>query len=71
MPCYMLCEPEDGVFMRNSMNSNVCMLYDKNGINTSCFKTRAAHPLSRESIAVSMIVEEIIVLLTLTEVTSF
>ncbi|EFL6128517.1 DUF1076 domain-containing protein, partial [Escherichia coli] len=50
-----LCEPEDGVFMRNSMNSNVCMLYDKTAL-IHLVKTRAAHPLSRESIAVSMIV---------------
>ncbi|EKK0890419.1 DUF1076 domain-containing protein, partial [Escherichia coli] len=50
-----LCEPEDGVFMRNSMNSNVCMLYDKMAL-IYLVKTRAAHPLSRESIAVSMIV---------------
>ncbi|EMC9155072.1 T3SS effector NleG family protein, partial [Shigella sonnei] len=50
-----LCEPEDGVFMRNSMNSNVCMLYDKMSL-IYLVKTRAAHPLSRESIAVSMIV---------------
>ncbi|EGM9436711.1 DUF1076 domain-containing protein, partial [Escherichia coli] len=50
-----LCEPEDGVFMRNSMNSNVCMLYDKMAL-IHLVKTRAAHPLSRESIAVSMIV---------------
>ncbi|EJQ4427053.1 DUF1076 domain-containing protein [Escherichia coli] len=50
-----LYEPEDGVFMRNSMNSNVCMLYDKMAL-IHLVKTRAAHPLSRESIAVSMIV---------------
>ncbi|EEQ6801398.1 DUF1076 domain-containing protein [Escherichia coli] len=50
-----LCEPEDGVFMRNSMNSNVCMLYDKTAL-IHLVKTRAAHPLSRELIAVSMIV---------------
>ncbi|EJM0810153.1 T3SS effector NleG family protein [Escherichia albertii] len=50
-----LCEPEDGVFMRNSMNSNVCMLYDKTAL-IHLVNTRAAHPLSRESIIVSMIV---------------
>ncbi|WP_071813804.1 DUF1076 domain-containing protein, partial [Escherichia coli] len=48
-------KPENGVFMRNSQGAEICSLYDKDAL-VHLVKTRAAHPLSRESIAVSMIV---------------
>ncbi|MCZ8552358.1 T3SS effector NleG family protein [Escherichia albertii] len=50
-----LCEPEDGVFMKNSLHSNVCALYDKSAL-MHLVNTGASHPMSRESITASMIV---------------
>ncbi|WP_038822944.1 T3SS effector NleG family protein [Escherichia coli] len=43
--------------MRNSANSNVCSLYDKNVIS-QLISTNSLHPLSREPITVSMILEK-------------
>ncbi|EPS5377030.1 T3SS effector NleG family protein [Escherichia albertii] len=51
-----LCIPEDGVFMKNAGNSSICTLYDKASLE-HLVNTNAPHPLSRESITVSMIVE--------------
>ncbi|CAD5509474.1 T3SS effector NleG family protein [Escherichia coli] len=50
-----LCEPETGVFMKNSLSSDVCSLYEK-GALVQLVKTASPHPLSRENIDVSMIV---------------
>ncbi len=51
-----LCIPESAVFMKNSLNSNVCSLYDKEAL-THLVNSQALHPLSRERIVNSMIVE--------------
>ena len=50
-----LCVPEVGVFMKNSRDSNICSLYDKESLSY-LIKTSAPHPLSREVITESMIV---------------
>ncbi|WP_059260090.1 T3SS effector NleG family protein, partial [Escherichia albertii] len=50
-----LCEPETGVFMKNSNSSNVCSLYDKAAL-IHLIDIKAHHPLSRESITTSMII---------------
>lgn len=50
-----LCEPEDGVFMKNSLHSDICTLYDKSAL-MHLVNTGASHPISRESITASMIV---------------
>ncbi|EHQ8142873.1 T3SS effector NleG family protein [Escherichia albertii] len=50
-----LCEPEKGVFMRNSMSSDVCTLYDKTAL-INLIDMKAPHPLSRETITASMII---------------
>ncbi|MCQ8907927.1 T3SS effector NleG family protein [Escherichia albertii] len=50
-----LCEPEDGVFMKNSLHSDICTLYDKSTL-MHLVNTGASHPISRESITASMIV---------------
>ncbi|CAD5733569.1 MULTISPECIES: T3SS effector NleG family protein [Escherichia] len=63
IPHYALCcpvtleIPVNGVFMRNSANSNVCSLYDKDVIS-QLISTNSLHPLSREPITVSMILEK-------------
>ncbi|HHC4884075.1 TPA: T3SS effector NleG family protein [Escherichia albertii] len=51
-----LCEPEDGVFMKNSLHSDICTLYDKSAL-MHLVNTGASHPISRESITASMIVK--------------
>lgn len=50
-----LCIPEDGVFVKNAQNSNVCSLYDKNAL-TEILRRNATHPLSREDFSPEMIV---------------
>ncbi len=50
-----LCEPETGVFMKNSHSSDVCTLYDKSAL-IHLIDMDAPHPLSRESITASMII---------------
>ena len=50
-----LCIPEDGVFVKNAQNSNVCSLYDKNAL-TEILRRNATHPLSREPFTPGMIV---------------
>ncbi|EGE0303287.1 T3SS effector NleG, partial [Escherichia albertii] len=50
-----LCEPENGVFMKNSLHSDICTLYDKSAL-MHLVNTGASHPISRESITASMIV---------------
>ncbi|CTR69370.1 T3SS effector NleG family protein [Escherichia coli] len=50
-----LCVPEDGVFVKNAQNSNVCSLYDKNAL-TEILRRNATHPLSREDFSPEMIV---------------
>ncbi|MCZ8761591.1 T3SS effector NleG family protein, partial [Escherichia albertii] len=52
-----LCEPETGVFMKNSLGSDVCSLYEKN-VLVQLVKTGSSHPLSREDINVAMIVSK-------------
>ena len=52
-----LCEPEIGVFMKNSLSSDVCTLYDKTAL-IHLIDMDAPHPLSRESITASMIIEK-------------
>ncbi|MCZ8549687.1 T3SS effector NleG family protein [Escherichia albertii] len=52
-----LCEPETGVFMKNSLSSDVCTLYDKTAL-IHLIDMDAPHPLSRETITVSMIVRK-------------
>ncbi|EEX2835722.1 DUF1076 domain-containing protein [Escherichia albertii] len=51
-----LCEPEDGVFMKSSLHSDICTLYDKSAL-MHLVNTGASHPISRESITASMIVK--------------
>ncbi|HAX3255530.1 T3SS effector NleG family protein [Escherichia albertii] len=51
-----LCEPEDGVFMKNSLHSDICTLYDKSAL-MHLVNTGASHSISRESITASMIVK--------------
>ncbi|WP_001121081.1 T3SS effector NleG family protein [Escherichia albertii] len=51
-----LCEPDDGVFMKNSLHSDICTLYDKSAL-MHLVNTGASHPISRESITASMIVK--------------
>ncbi|ENY6922235.1 T3SS effector NleG family protein [Escherichia coli] len=50
-----LCEPEQGVFMKNSLSSDMCSLYEKNAL-IQLVKMESPHPLSRENIEVSMVV---------------
>ncbi|HBA9569274.1 TPA: DUF1076 domain-containing protein [Escherichia coli] len=50
-----LCEPEMGVFMKNSLSSDVCSLYEKEAL-VQLVKTASPHPLSRENIDISMVV---------------
>ncbi|WP_137651847.1 T3SS effector NleG family protein [Escherichia albertii] len=50
-----LCEPEIGVFMKNSLSSDVCTLYDKTAL-INLIDMKAPHPLSRETITASMII---------------
>ncbi|END3634831.1 DUF1076 domain-containing protein [Escherichia albertii] len=49
--------PETGVFMRNSRNSDICSLYDKDAL-LQLIEAGGAHPLSRESITESMIMRQ-------------
>ena len=52
-----LCIPEHGVIMRNAGDSDVCTLYDKESLK-HLVNTNSPHPLSREKITESMIVQE-------------
>ncbi|EFC1641692.1 DUF1076 domain-containing protein [Escherichia coli] len=50
-----LCVPKKGVFVRNSLSSEVCSLYDQ-GALTEIIRRNAPHPLSREVFSPEMIV---------------
>ncbi|MCZ8856431.1 T3SS effector NleG family protein [Escherichia albertii] len=52
-----LCTPEYGVLMKNSQESKICSLYDKASL-LHLVKNNAPHPLSRELITESMIMEK-------------
>ena len=49
--------PENGVFMRNSRDAEICSLYDKDAL-VQLVETGGAHPLSRERITESMIMRK-------------
>ncbi|EPC0821978.1 T3SS effector NleG family protein [Escherichia albertii] len=49
--------PETGVFMRNSQNSDICSLYDKDAL-LQLIDAGGAHPLSRELITELMIMRQ-------------
>ncbi len=51
------CIPENGVFVKNSMDSKVCSLYDKSAI-MQLIRKHHPHPLSREKIAKEMIIDK-------------
>ncbi|MCQ8931120.1 DUF1076 domain-containing protein [Escherichia albertii] len=52
-----LCKPEYGIFMKNSQESKICSLYDQASL-LHLVKNNASHPLSRELITESMIMEK-------------
>lgn len=49
--------PETGVFMRNSLDSDICSLYDKDAL-LQLIKAGGEHPLSRELIKKPMIIRQ-------------